>query len=154
MEEEHFACVDSAPSRADEWSGITRRSTIDQVNPETLQTSIPFVFTGGDSATGASLVVEAIGGGRRAARSIHQYLNDEPVVPPERSLFRRHIPGTIFESVEGVGKLSRTPMPELPPEERVTSMVEADLVINEEEAVYESSRCLNCCRICYDMDAA
>ena len=62
---------------------ITRRNTIDWVDPITLQSSIPFIFTGGDSATGASLVVEAIGGGRRAARSIHQYLNEEPVVPPE-----------------------------------------------------------------------
>jgi len=133
---------------------ITRWNTIDSVDPETLQTSIPFIFTGGDSATGASLVVEAIGGARRAARSIHQYLSDEPVIPPERSLFRQHIDGTIFESVDGVGKLPRTPMPEMPVAERITSMVEADLVISEKDALYESSRCLNCCRICYDRDAA
>lgn len=133
---------------------ITRRNTIDWVDPETLQTSIPFVFTGGDSATGASLVVEAIGGGRRAARSIHMYLSEEPVVPPERSLFKEHIAESIFDAVEGVGKIPRTEMPELPVEDRITSMVEADLVISEKDALFESSRCLTCCRICYDRDAA
>ena len=48
----------------------------------------------------------------------------------------------------------RTEMPELPVEERIKSFDEADLVISEEEAAYESNRCLNCCRICYDKDAA
>ncbi|MBN2420371.1 MAG: RnfABCDGE type electron transport complex subunit B, partial [Deltaproteobacteria bacterium] len=56
----------------------TRWSTFD-VNRQTLQTSIPFIFAAGDAATGPSLVVEAIGGGRRAARSIHQYITGEKV---------------------------------------------------------------------------
>jgi NADPH-dependent glutamate synthase beta subunit-like oxidoreductase len=47
---------------------LTRWNTID-ADPETLQSSMPQVFTAGDAATGASLVVEAIGGGRRAARA-------------------------------------------------------------------------------------
>jgi NADPH-dependent glutamate synthase beta subunit-like oxidoreductase len=38
---------------------ITRWSTIDSKNPVALQSSIPYIFTGGDAATGASLVVEA-----------------------------------------------------------------------------------------------
>jgi NADPH-dependent glutamate synthase beta subunit-like oxidoreductase len=49
----------------------TRWSTI-EVNPDTLQTNIPYLFAAGDAATGPSLVVEAIGGGRRASRSIPQ----------------------------------------------------------------------------------
>jgi NADPH-dependent glutamate synthase beta subunit-like oxidoreductase len=35
------------------------------VNPDTWQTSIPFIFSAGDAATGPSLVVEAIGGEER-----------------------------------------------------------------------------------------
>lgn len=133
---------------------ITRRNTIDWVDPITLQSSIPFIFTGGDSATGASLVVEAIGGGRRAARSINQYLNEEPVVAPEDPLFKAHIGESLFDAVEGVEKIPRTKMPELPVAERITSMVEADLVISEEAALFESNRCLKCCRLCYNEDAA
>ncbi len=133
---------------------LTRWSTIDQVDEDTLQSTIPYIFTGGDSATGASLVVSAIGGGRRAARSIHQYLAGEEVKPAPNSLFNRHIPGTLFESVPGVVKSKRTEMPELPVAERIKCFDEADLVIQTADAVHESNRCLNCCRICYNKDVA
>lgn len=117
-----------------------RWDTIDSVNEETLQTNIPYIFTGGDSATGASLVVEGIGSGRRAARSIHQFLTGQPVTPAKNSLFKENIQGTIFDSVEGVIKKKRTPLPELPVKERIESFVEADLVISEDDAKYESNR--------------
>ncbi|MBN1930985.1 MAG: FAD-dependent oxidoreductase [Desulfobacterales bacterium] len=133
---------------------ITKWSTIDALNPETLQTNIPYVFAAGDAYTGASLVVEAIGGGRRAARSIHLYLTGQEVTAPPKSLYKEHIPESIFESVEGITPKARTPMPELPVEERIQSFVESDLVITEEDAIYEANRCLNCCRTCYDKDVA
>jgi len=127
----------------------TRWDTIDSADPETLQTNIPYIFTGGDSATGASLVVEGIGGGRRAARSIHQYVSGEPVKPVPNSLFQKHIPGTIFDSVEGVTKTKRAEMPELPVAERIKTFEEADLVLQRDDAMKEAERCLSCCRICY-----
>jgi NADPH-dependent glutamate synthase beta subunit-like oxidoreductase len=130
---------------------ISRWNTIEADN-ETLQSSLPYIFTAGDSATGPSLVVEAIGGGRRAARSIHQLLSDEPVAPMDDSLYKRHITESIFENVGGIVKKERVKMPELPVAERIRSFVEADLVITEEEALRESERCLNCCRLCYDKD--
>jgi formate dehydrogenase beta subunit len=130
----------------------TRWDTIDSVNPETLQTNIPYIFTGGDSATGASLVVEGIGGGRRAARSIHQYLAGQPVTPVRNSLFKKNIDETIFDSVPGVIKQKRAEMPELPVDERIKTFEEADLVLQEEDAIRESSRCMNCCRLCYNKD--
>ncbi|MEA3435135.1 MAG: FAD-dependent oxidoreductase [Thermodesulfobacteriota bacterium] len=130
---------------------ITRWKTIDN-NPETLQSSIPYIFTGGDSATGPSLVVTAIGGGRRAAASIHQYLSGEPVAPPEKSLFQKHIQESIFESVEGIQKSHRAEMPELEVEDRIKTMDEVDLVLDEKDALSESKRCLSCCRLCYNKD--
>ncbi len=140
---------------------LTRWSTIDN-DPEILQANIPYIFTAGDSATGASLVVEAIGGGRRAARSIHLYLMgqdeeaeepvDVPIPPVPNSLLKKHIPESLFEEVPGVGKQKRTPMPEMDVAARIKCFEEADLVITEEDAKYESNRCLNCCRICYDKD--
>ena len=133
---------------------LTRWSTIDSADPVALQSSIPYIFTGGDSATGAALVVDAIGGGRRAARSIHMYIAGEEVTPPAKTLFTDNIPVSIFESVEGIEKSARTKMPELPVDERIKSFVEADLVITEEEALDESNRCLQCCLICYNKDVA
>jgi formate dehydrogenase (NADP+) beta subunit len=130
---------------------ITRWSTIDN-DPEILQANIPYIFTAGDAATGASLVVEAIGGGRRAARSIHRFLSGEKMEPVPNSLRKRHIQESLFKSVEGVVKSPRTPMPELPVAERITSFEESDLVITEGDALYESGRCLSCCRLCYNKE--
>ncbi|MCP4110452.1 MAG: FAD-dependent oxidoreductase [Desulfobacteraceae bacterium] len=132
---------------------ITRWNTIDS-NPETLQSSIPYIFTGGDSATGPSLVVEAIGGGRRAARSIHQYLSGEEVTPVPKSLYKKQIPESVFDAVEGVVKTPRAELPELSVKERITSFIEVDLVLEEGDALKEAGRCLSCCRICYNKDFA
>ena len=131
---------------------ITKRETIDAVDPETLQTNIPYVFAAGDAQTGASLVVEAIGGGRRAARSIHLYLSGQKVTPPENSLFKRHIDGSIMDKVPGIIATPRVKMPELDVEERIQCFDETDLCITEEEAIRESNRCLNCCQFCYNPD--
>jgi len=132
---------------------ITRWNTI-EADHETLQSNIPYIFTAGDVATGPSLVVEAIGGGRRAARSIHQYLTGNQVTPDPKSLLKKHIPESIFEYVEGIVKTPRAKMPELPVKERIKSFVEADLVLREKDALAESKRCLSCCRICYNKDVA
>ena len=47
-------------------------------NAETMRTSKPGVFAGGDIVTGAATVILAMGAGRKAAASIHDFLtNDE-----------------------------------------------------------------------------
>ncbi len=145
-----LSCLDKEQEK--ENIKITRWSTFEN-DPETLQCSLPYLFTGGDSATGPSLVVEAIGGGRRAARSIHQYLSGEEIKGSSKSLRKRHIGESLFKTVPGVEKKARTPMPELEVNERIHSMIECDLVISQKDAAYESSRCLECCRICYNPDA-
>ncbi|MBU0545489.1 MAG: electron transporter RnfB, partial [Proteobacteria bacterium] len=78
----------------------------------------------------------------------------EEVTPVPKSLRKQHIRESLFTSVEGVVRSKRTPMPELPVGERIISFVESDLVISETDAIHESGRCLNCCRICYDREAA
>jgi glutamate synthase (NADPH/NADH) small chain len=45
-----------------------------QANPETQRTSRKGVFAGGDIVTGSATVILAMGAGRRAAASIHEYL--------------------------------------------------------------------------------
>ena len=128
---------------------LTRWSTID-ANPEILQSNIPNVFGAGDAYTGASLVVEAIGGGRRAARAIHLFLTEQPVEAVPKSLLKKHIPESLFDKVAGVTPKERAEMPELPVEERIKTFDEADLVLAEEDALNESGRCLGCCRLCYN----
>jgi formate dehydrogenase beta subunit len=130
----------------------TRWNTVD-VDPMTLQSNIPYIFAAGDAATGPSLVVEAIGGGRRAARSIHQYVMGRPVVARKNELGKDLIAETIFDQVDGIVKNARAPMPELPVEERICSFIEVDQVLTEDSAKGESNRCLSCCLTCYDPDA-
>jgi glutamate synthase (NADPH/NADH) small chain len=43
-------------------------------DPETTRTSKKGVFAGGDIVTGGATVILAMGAGRRAAQSIHEYL--------------------------------------------------------------------------------
>lgn len=58
-----------------ESSGIelTKRGTI-AVNPDTLETSRPGVFAGGDCQTGPKIAIEAIAAGKKAAVFIDKYL--------------------------------------------------------------------------------
>ena len=44
-----------------------------ETNPETLETSIPGVFAGGDITTGAATVIAAMGAGKKAARQMAEY---------------------------------------------------------------------------------
>lgn len=54
---------------------FTKRGTL-QVDTETLMTTLKGVFAGGDIVTGGATVISAMGAGRRAAKSIHQYLSN------------------------------------------------------------------------------
>ncbi len=130
---------------------VTRWGTF-MVDPETCQTDVPYIFAAGDAATGPSLVVDAIGGGRRAARAIDQFLKGLPVTPQPGAILNKQIPETLFDSVPGIRKKPRPKMPELPVEERIDNFREVDLVLPENVALRESERCLNCCRLCYDPD--
>jgi glutamate synthase (NADPH/NADH) small chain len=48
-----------------------------EVDKDTMRTSRPNVFAGGDNVNGADLVVTALADGRRAADAIHRYLTEE-----------------------------------------------------------------------------
>ena len=47
------------------------------VNPETMQTSIPDLFAGGDIVRGGATVILAMGDGRQAAAGMHKWLCNE-----------------------------------------------------------------------------
>ena len=54
----------------------TTKKNYIEADPETLQTSKPGVFAGGDIVTGGATVILAMGAGRKAARAIHDYLSN------------------------------------------------------------------------------
>jgi glutamate synthase (NADPH/NADH) small chain len=53
----------------------SKRGTI-VVDPETMATSKPGVYAGGDIVTGGATVILAMGAGRKAAKAIDEYLNN------------------------------------------------------------------------------
>jgi len=60
---------DSAPElHVNKWGNII-------ADPETCQTSIPFVFAGGDIVIGSATVIQAMGAGKRAAVGIDNFVN-------------------------------------------------------------------------------
>lgn len=134
----------------------TKWNSID-CNNDTNQTSIPYVFACGDAfVDGPGIAVEAIGNGRQAARSIHFMLNGQNINQPKEKLrvkgTKGHIPGTIFDNIEGIEKKGRIHLPQLDPKTRKHTLGEVDLTISEEEALKEANRCMDCCLTCYNKD--
>jgi len=122
---------------------LTRWRTI-EVDEETLQTSMPWVFSGGDAVTGADIAVQAVAAGRRAAASIDQYLRGEEVVGlPERWGTTRgdETPEGFFADVE---KAERQEQVELELPHRVCTFEQVECGFTEEVAVAEAARCLAC----------
>jgi glutamate synthase (NADPH/NADH) small chain len=48
-----------------------------EVNEQTMQSSIPEIFAGGDIVRGGATVILAMGDGRKAAGSMHDYLKNK-----------------------------------------------------------------------------
>ncbi|NLI91528.1 MAG: FAD-dependent oxidoreductase [Peptococcaceae bacterium] len=117
------------------------------VNPETLQTSVPHVFAGGDVVTGPSMIVEAVGQGRKAAFFIDCFLNDEslegvhareyeykmPVVDKDKVIARQQNYRKLIPVANNKTLLSKD-----------LDFTETELPLTEEEARYSAGRCLDC----------
>ncbi len=127
---------------------ITRWNTIEVVNELSCETNIEGVFAGGDAVTGASIAVEAIGAGRRAARSIHCCLSGERISIPEKAITKDSLLPDVDE-LKQVPISERVKMPELGVDERRDSFDEVEEGLGEEMASREADRCLSCGLICY-----
>ena len=127
----------------------TRRGTID-VNMVSMETSVTGVFAAGDAVTGPATVIEAIGGGKRAAVAIDRYLSGipQPKMPPVPVRRAR------VESLEVPATtkmiLKRPEMPLLALDRRRTTFQQVELGYPENAVREEARRCLRCdiCRRC------
>ncbi len=109
----------------------------------TLATDKAGVFAGGDAAArGPWTAIEAIAAGRRAARSIHNFLRGEELLPLEDDVMDEAKPED--EVLAKTAVMARLPMPHLPGAARRTSWDEVNTGFSEEQAVAEAKRCLNC----------
>ena len=149
---------------------LNRNGTI-QVNNETLETSMPSVFAGGDAVSGPSMIVSAIGHGKQAAFYIDRFLKGEsldnitfdnklPAVKASAVLSRNQSNNTnngngsknaqmlpivgMETPLQTISKRPPVEKRELPVAERIKSMVEVEIPFTEEEARYGANRCLDC----------
>ena len=60
-------------SRSIEGLNVSKKGTI-EVDTETMQSSIPAIFAGGDIVRGGATVILAMGDGRRAAAAMDKFL--------------------------------------------------------------------------------
>lgn len=133
---------------------LNRDGTI-HADPETLATSLPHVFAGGDDVTVPAMTIKAIAQGKRAAFYIDRRLQGLPVsgVPFDARLSA--VDGKVVLDRAVVPPSTRTPaVPrELPVVVRSRSMEET---MTEEEARYSAARCLDCgiCSECHQCVAA
>ncbi len=122
------------------------------VDEETLLTPIPGVFAGGDAVTGPSMIVNAIGQGKRAAFYIDRFLKGETL---EGLTFDDRLAEVDKKEVLARGTLSkreRKNAPELPVAERIKSVKEIEGCFTEEEARTAANRCVDCggCAECHE----
>ncbi len=123
-----------------EWS---RRNTIG-VNMVSMETSEPGVFAAGDAVTGPATVVEAIGGGKRAAEAIDRYLSGipQPEMPPVP--VRRDRTANLEVPASTKMALKRPEMPLLNIDRRRTTFQQVELGYDENAVREEARRCLRC----------
>ncbi len=113
-----------------------------KVDRETMATTAPGVFAGGDVAFGPRNLIEAVANGKRAARSIHEYLAKD-TVRIESSLSIEKIPTRDYRMIAGFELWDREQPPTLDPGRR-TAIAEVETGYDEAEARVQGARCLVC----------
>jgi NADPH-dependent glutamate synthase beta subunit-like oxidoreductase/ferredoxin len=114
------------------------------INRETLATSRPGVYAGGDIAFGPRIVISAVADGRRAARSIDTHLTGRADAPQRIRVRVFDTFGYSHPFARGdYEKVPRHSLPVIAVEHR-SQRVEVERVLSEELARSEGSRCLHC----------
>ncbi|MEK9164161.1 MAG: FAD-dependent oxidoreductase, partial [Chloroflexota bacterium] len=123
---------------------ITPRGTL-AVDKETLATTAPGVFAGGDIAFGPRLIINAVADGQHAARGIHSFLQN---VQPRlvRKGFFTPVPKREYSNVGPLRNYLRWPRrqpPALPVERRI-GVAHVEMGFDETTAREQGGRCLIC----------
>ena len=112
------------------------------IDPQTLATSAPGVYAGGDVAFGPRNLIEAVANGKRAARSIHEYLaGDHARIEAELTI--ETLPTSHYALLAGYERLDREAPPTLAIGRR-TGIAEVETGYDHDAAVRQAARCLAC----------
>ncbi len=144
-----LSCIHDTAS-ADEGSleaklELTRWGTI-VADEKTGLTSVERIFAGGDVVRGAATAIEAIADGGKAAHAMNRMFagGDVSAVEPFFNITKPRWDEYPKELLESYERKARAEMPELKPSTRVKSFDETELGLTEEQALEETTRCLEC----------
>jgi len=135
-----------------------------KLNPDTLQSSIPNVFFGGDAAFGPKNIIWAVAHGHQAAISIDLFCRGEDVTkrpPPDTQLISQKMGIHEWSYDNDVSLDLRFKVPHAPDEAALRDItLEVELGYDRELAFKEAERCLNCdvqtvfaANLCIECDA-
>ena len=113
------------------------------VDPATGETSLPWLYAGGDVARGAASVIKAIADGRTVAEDIGR--KHGVALPPEPELDKS--PAVDPLMIKKARQIAPQTVPVLPVEER-RGFAEVARTFSVESARAEAARCLDCDDVC------
>jgi len=113
-----------------------------RVDRDTLATSAPGVFAGGDVAFGPRNLIEAVANGKRAAGSIHAYLS-QTASHLQTTVDIAPLPTRTYRMIAGFEELDRETPPTLDVGRR-TGISEVEVGYDDHEARQQAARCLVC----------
>jgi NADPH-dependent glutamate synthase beta subunit-like oxidoreductase len=119
-----------------------------KLNTDTLQSSLPQVFFGGDAAFGPKNIIWAVAHGHQAAISIDLFCRGEDVTkrpPPDTQLISQKMGIHEWSYDNDVSLDLRFKVPHAPDEAALRDItLEVELGYDRELAFKEAERCLNC----------
>lgn len=115
-----------------------------KIDKETLATTRPGVFAGGDLVTGPNTVVQAIAAGKKAAKIIGRYLRGEELRQPGEPLLPKVYVEPVQLGDEELAEADRLEPPTVPAEARRKDFSEVEKSFSVEDATREACRCLRC----------
>ena len=137
-----IAAVGQAPDIPNQFNLKIGKGNTLQVDSDTLATNRQGVYAGGDVAIGPASVIEAIAAGRKAAISIDKYLGGTGDI--NEVLVQRHQFNPCLGRDGDFVDQARVQTPSLAVEQRIRDFAEVDLGLDEQAAVEEAKRCLQC----------
>ena len=135
--------------------GLNKNGTI-STDKNTLRTSTPWIFAGGDSVSGSSTIIEAAGQGKRAAFYMDKYLLG---LDPGQYEFGDKLPAVDKKTILSRPGITVKPAmdPKLRPvAERIRDFRDVELTFTPAEVLQSAGRCLDCsnCRECHQCISA
>jgi len=120
---------------------LTQKGTV-LMNGQNGTTNLEGVFAAGDATNkGASIAIEAIAEGNKAAAAMDAYLSGMPLDFPEPVYSEREVSEKDYAHIQ---KTEREKMPVKPAGTRKKSFDEVINGFSEEQAIAEAKRCLEC----------